>query len=290
MNPRVRARRTRFQLASVSKQFTAAAVLLLSESGAVSLDDAASRWIERCPASWRSITIRHLLTHTAGLPTWCDLPEIALTEQMAASVELSAFKRAALRSEPGRSWYYSSPGYVLLAHIVQCAADRPYAQFLAERLFSPLGLTSTFAGNGVGEDRLAVGHEDGKVVESAELDVVSMGAGDIWSTAADVLRWDAALVEGSPLNADSADLMFSIQTPVDAPSVPHDFSVDGYGFGWFVGSVLNHDAAFHGGQNAGFRALNLVMAEERLRLVILSNEETTEVDQIAVELLTDLFG
>ena len=280
----------RFQLASVSKQFTAAAVLLLVADGAASLEEPVGRWIDRCPASWHSITIRHLLTHTAGLPHWDDLPEIPLAGPMDAGTELSIFQRAPLRREPGRSWYYSSPGYVLLAHIVQRAAGCPYAQFLAERLFEPLGLSSTFAGNGAGEDRVATGHESGEPVASAELDVVGMGAGDVWSTAEDVLRWDAALEEASFLSVDALRMMFAMQTPVDASSVPHSFPVQGYGFGWFVGRVFDRRAAFHGGQNAGFRALNLVLPDDQLRLVVLSNEETTDVDQVAIELLRPLLG
>jgi CubicO group peptidase (beta-lactamase class C family) len=139
---------TSFQLASVSKQFTAAAVLLLAADGALSLEEPVGRWIEDCPASWHSITTQHLLTHPAGLPHWDDLPDIPLDGNVDAGAELSIFQQAPLRSEPGRSWYYSSPGYVVLAHIVQRAADIPYSQFLAERIFEPLGLTSTFAGNG----------------------------------------------------------------------------------------------------------------------------------------------
>lgn len=118
---------TRFQIASVSKQFTAAALLLLVDRGVLSVDDAVHRWLDGCPASWNSITVHHLLTHTAGLVHWRHIPDLDLTAPIAAEEELRIFQGAPLLSAPGERYSYSSPGYVLIAHIVERAADQPYA-------------------------------------------------------------------------------------------------------------------------------------------------------------------
>ena len=121
---------TRFQLASVSKQFTAAAVLALADRGALAVNDRVSAWIEGCPTSWEVMTLHHLLTHTAGLVHWRHLPALSLTTRITADEELAHFFEAPLLSAPGTTYSYSSPGYVLLAHVVQRAANVPYAEFL----------------------------------------------------------------------------------------------------------------------------------------------------------------
>ena len=131
---------TRFQIASVSKQFTAAAILLLADRDRLSLDDAVPRWLDRCPASWNAMTIGHLLSHTAGLVHWLDLRGLDLTRPIAADQELRFFADAPLLSAPGQRFSYSSPGYVLLAWIVERAADQPYASFLDREIFEPLGM------------------------------------------------------------------------------------------------------------------------------------------------------
>lgn len=205
----------RFQLASVSKQVTAAALLLLCDESKLTASDPITRWIDRCPGSWNSITLHHLLTHTAGLPHWGDLPQIVLTQWMDPEAELEVFRQTPLRSAPGAAWYYSSPGYVLLAHVVQRASDMPYREFLQRRVFEPLELEATFAGNADGRPQVASGHKGGVPVESFELDATGMGAGDVWSTIDDMLRWDDALFDTTFLREASRAAMF--ERHVDLP-------------------------------------------------------------------------
>jgi CubicO group peptidase (beta-lactamase class C family) len=117
-----------------------------------------------------------------------------------------------------------------------------------------------------------------------------MGAGDLWSTAEDVLRWDRALMGQRLIREPSLDMMLAPQVPVDDPTGTPALSVTGYGFGWFVGSASGHRAVLHPGDNAGCVSLNLVLPDDDIRLVILSNEGTTRADQIAVQLLEPLVG
>ncbi|HEY0935628.1 MAG TPA: serine hydrolase domain-containing protein, partial [Trebonia sp.] len=137
---------TRFQIASVSKQFTAAAVLLLAGQARLSLDDPVSRWLSGSPQAWEAIKIRHLLSHTAGLGHWSHFPALNLYRPVEPAEERAIFQRGALKFAPGSRYGYSSPGYVLLAWIVEQAGDQPYASFLADRIFTPLGMRTAAAG------------------------------------------------------------------------------------------------------------------------------------------------
>jgi CubicO group peptidase (beta-lactamase class C family) len=279
---------TRFQIASVSKQFTAAALLLLAERGAVATDDAVHRWLDGCPASWNTMTVHHLLTHTAGLVHWRDLPALDLTAPIDAGEQVGLFQHAPLLSAPGERYSYSSPGYALLARIVERAADQPYASFLAQEIFGPLGLAATFAGNGDGRPGLADGHRNGVPVGSYELESANIGAGDLWSTARDLARWDQALAAGEILTGASRQAMFAMQTSTDRD----DWSIctPGYGYGWCIGSTRNgNQVIYHPGDNPGFLALNAWFPRDDVRLVLLTNEETTDMEAIIGQMLEAAF-
>ncbi len=147
---------TRFQIASVSKQFTAAAALTLGRDGQLSVHDKVARWIPHGPAGWDAMTVHHLLTHTSGLGQWEDFPEIDIFARTEASRFLDALSSHPLLTAPGTRFSYSSPGFWLLAQIMEKAAQCPYPQYLA----------------------------------SYELDDTGKGAGDMYSTAADLDQWN----------------------------------------------------------------------------------------------------
>ena len=279
---------TRFQIASVSKQFAAAAVLTLAERGALSVDDTVGRWIGGCPASWDSITVHHLLTHTAGLPHWRDMPELDPTAPGDFEDELRVFAGAPLAGAPGERFSYSSPGYVLLGRIVERAAGQPYASFLASEIFGPLGMESTFAGSQGGRPDLTVGHREGVPVPSFDLGTVNVGTGDVWSTAPDLARWDRALASGGILSPASRQAMFAVHATVsdDDPVI----RTAGYGYGWYVGSLPGeHPMLYHTGDNPGFRSVNAWFPRDAVRLAVLSNEETTGMESLLGELAVAAF-
>jgi len=285
---------TRFQLASVSKQFTAAAILVLVDRGPLALDHPITKWVDGCPSSWAEITLHHLLTHTAGLVHWPQLPELSLTARIAPEEELAHFFDAPLLTAPGTRYAYSSPGYVLLAHVVERAATRAYAAFLADELFGPLAMPATFAGNGDGEPDRAVGTVHGVEVDSAELDVVGMGAGDVWSTVGDLARWDRALAAGAILSDAARGAMLTVHTPVDeaeATLARPVVEVDGYGYGWYLGRLGGGPKMiFHTGGNAGFVTVNAWFPDEDLRVVILANDESVDLLAVASQLLGIAFS
>jgi CubicO group peptidase (beta-lactamase class C family) len=267
---------TRFQLASVSKQFTATAILLLAEQGLLGLSDPIGRWINHCPSSWDSITLHHLLTHTSGLGHWCDHPGLDLFNRTDPDEEIAAFQAVAPLSAPGTGWRYSSPAFVLLAHVVQHSSGQPYATFLAERIFEPAGLLDTFAGNAQSH-RVAQGHSRGEPVASFELDVMSMGAGDVWSTGRDLARWLSVLGSGEFLSDESRRTMFTRHALVGRTDEDAVVSDRASGYGCFIGTLQRHRIVYHPGDNPGFNALGAWFPDDGVALAILSNEETTDI-------------
>ncbi|GAA1385238.1 serine hydrolase domain-containing protein [Catellatospora chokoriensis] len=263
--------RTRFQLASVSKQFTAAAVLLQAQRGRLRLSDPVGRWIGGCPPSWQDITLHHLLAHSSGLGHWDEYPMIDLFRWQPLDQLLKTFHEVPPLFAPGGGWHYSSPGYVLLAHVAERVADTPYRELLDRDIFGPLGLADTLAGEPGDRADLAIGlGEDGLPTPSYELDVVGMGAGDLWSTTGDVVRWIDGLRAGRLLDEHHLGLMLSEQAPTGSRPDSR-----GYGYGWLVGTVDGRDWFHHSGGNSGFRTYDACVPSSNLRIVILSNSETT---------------
>jgi len=195
---------TRFQLSSVTKQFTAAAVMLLVESGQLDLHTSVDRWLPQGPAQWRHVTLHHLLSHTAGVPHWREAPGLDPAEPIGIDERLGVVQATPLRSEPGAEWHYSSPGFLLAGLIVKQASGQPLSEFLAERILSPLKLIETTIG-GVPE-AAAKGYNDGEPVESWDLDAMP-GTGDIWSTVAELTRFTVALHSGELLSENSLRAM-----------------------------------------------------------------------------------
>lgn len=264
---------TRFQIASISKQMTAAAVLLLAKRGALGLDDPVDRWLPQRVPHWSGITLHHLLTHTSGLGHWPEYPMIDLARPVEPDELLATFGSVPPLFAPGTGWHYSSPGYVLLARAVERAADRPYATFLAEEVFAPLGMTGSFAGASAGQDDVAVGYEGGRPEPSWDLATVSMGTGDVCCTGGDLLAWLDVPRRGRLLTPASVALMTT-------PYATATRGGESYGYGCFLGRLAGERAVHHSGHNAGFKAFAAWLPDSDRRLVVLSNQE--EVDPVLI--------
>ncbi|HEY6788897.1 MAG TPA: serine hydrolase domain-containing protein, partial [Trebonia sp.] len=275
-------------IASLSKQFTAAAVLVLADRGVLSVADPVRNWLDGCPARWEPVTIHHLLSNSSGLIHLNGLPGLDLAKPVTASELLSGFASVPLLSPPGERFSYSSPGFVLLGHIIERAAGQPYGAFLAREIFGPLGLTATFSGNPRGEASLAAGHHNGAAVPSFDLDTVSLGTGSIWSTAGDIVRWDRALASGQILSDAARQAMFTIHVPVRGDDGV--IRTEGYGYGWYIGTGPGGRRIFyHPGDQAGFCSLNAWFPDHDVRLAVLSNEGAARLDPIVHDLIRTAF-
>ena len=260
----------RYQLASVSKQFTAAAMLLLAQDGLLHLDDPLGRWIP----GWPGVTLHHLLAHTSGIGHWHDYPMIDLGARMEPAELVETFRSVPPLFAPGARWAYSSPAYVLAAHVVERVAGTPYREFLDRRIFVPAGLAGTFAGSPGDRGDIAPGHDaSGAPVPSWELDVVGMGAGDVWSTTADMVTWMDVLRAGGLLHEPWRTLMLTER----ATTGMDDERSRGYGYGWFVGAYEGEPWFQHSGDNAGYKSFAACLPETDRRLVILANTDAMDV-------------
>lgn len=276
---------TTFQIASVSKQVTAAAILLLQEQGVLSVHDPLARWLPECSAEWQSITVHHLLTHTSGIGHWKDFPQLSLYQPMARADLLAMFQQMPLKFAPGTAWAYSSPGYVLLAHLVEHLSGEPYAQFIQRSVFDPLSMAQSSVGTHASHpNQQAVGYAGKTELPSFELDTVNIGAGDVWTTAGDLGCWDQALLTPERLlTATSLALMFASHASVpDAYSGRQGVS---YGYGWFLAEIDGHHVCLHPGDNSGFVALNVLVPAESLTIILLANNEHLDLWKLGQVLL-----
>ncbi len=255
---------TKFRLGSVTKQFTAASILLLEERGKLKTDDPVKKFMPDAPAAWDKITIFHLLTHTSGIPNFTSFPDYRSKEPFAATpAELVArFRDKPLDFQPGEKWSYSNSGYVLLGYILEKASGESYEKFVQENIFGPLGMKdSGYDSNSAIIPRRAAGYAPGKggPVNAGYIDMsIPFSAGALYSTTEDLLRWEQGLFGGKLLSAASLAKM-------TAP-----FKSD-YAFGVAVHTVRGRKVIDHGGGIEGFNTFLAYYPEDKLTVVALGN-------------------
>jgi len=274
---------TQFQLCSVSKQFAAAAVMLLAESGRLDLREPVARWLPGGLPQWRQVTLYHLLSHTAGIPHWLEAPGLDPAEPMTISERLEIIQATPLRTDPGAQWHYSSPGFLLAGLIVERASGQPYPEFLAERILSPLKLTGTTVGGAPGA--AARGYKDGQPVAPWDLDAMP-GTGDIWSTASDLSRFTAALHSGELIALGSLRAMCTAFAPIDDDDEGEPrLTTTGYGYGMYTGIFAGHAACYHTGDNPGYLSFACWIPDRAASIVILANDEAVNMTGLLRQLL-----
>ena len=274
---------TQFQLCSVSKQFAAAAVMLLAESGRLDLREPVARWLPGGLPQWRQVTLHHLLSHTAGIPHWLEAPGLDPAEPMTISERLEIIQATPLRTDPGAQWHYSSPGFLLAGLIVERASGQPYPEFLAERILSPLKLTGTTVGAAPGA--AARGYKDGQPVAPWDLDTMP-GTGDIWSTASDLSRFTAALHSGELIAPGSLRAMCTAFAPIDDDDEGEPrLTTTGYGYGMYTGIFAGHAACYHTGDNPGYLSFACWIPDRAASIVILANDEAVNMTGLLRQLL-----
>ncbi|WP_267873649.1 serine hydrolase [Massilia sp. Se16.2.3] len=194
---------TVMRLGSITKQFTATAILLLAEEGKLSLEDDITRFFPDYPTHGKKITVEHLLTHTSGIQSYTGKPGYVagMTQDMSVAAMIDGFKNDPLNFEPGADYRYNNSGYFLLGAIIEKVSGQPYATFLEQRIFTPLGMKDTaYEGHERGKAARAVGHTpaDKGFAPAAPLSMTQpYAAGALVSTVDDLARWDAASAPAS---------------------------------------------------------------------------------------------
>jgi CubicO group peptidase (beta-lactamase class C family) len=274
---------TDYRLASVSKQFTATAILLLAQDGKLSLDDRARRWLPSLPAAAGAITLRQLLSHQGGLIDYEDIMAADTRVPLRDKDVLALLaKTDHLYFAPGTSYRYSNGGYAMLALIVERASGMPFQDFLRQRIFLPLGMTSTLAyvteGPPVPHRAFGYSAESGQWIRTDQSMTSSvLGDGGIYSSIDDLARWDAALYDNRLLSDASRKAAFTPWTATDDPTVE-------YGYGWRI----TGETLWHSGETIGFRNVIVRYPKRHLTVVLLTNRNDPEPYRTALA-IGDLF-
>ncbi len=268
---------TKFRLGSVTKQFTAASILLLEERGKLNVSDPVKKYLPDAPAAWDKITLFHLLTHSSGIPNFTGFSDYSKLEPFAATpVDLvKRFRDKPLEFEPGEKFNYSNSGFVLLGYLIEKISGDSYEKFVRENIFTPLDMKdSGYDSNSAIISRRASGYVNGKNgFENAGFVHMSIphGAGALYSTTEDLLKWEQGLFGGKLLKPASLEKM---TTPFK----------NNYAFGLGVETTGGHKVIAHGGGIEGFNTELEYYPEDKLTVVVLCNVNSGAPGEIARKL------
>jgi CubicO group peptidase (beta-lactamase class C family) len=258
---------TNYRLASVTKQFTAACILLLRQDGKLRLEDRVRKWLPQLPAEDDKITLYQLLTHSSGLIDYEDLIPPGRTAQLDDADVLSMIAaQHRLYFQPGSAYRYSNGGYVLLGLIVERVSGMDLADFMKKRIFQPLGMKHTLLyehnrGPQVTDRAYGYSDIDGTWTRTdQDTTSATRGDGGIYTSIDDLAKWDAALYTDQLLSAESRRMAFTAHVRTDDPSID-------YGFGWRI----TGDTVWHSGESIGFRNVIVRWPKRHLTVIILSN-------------------
>jgi len=281
---------TMFRIGSVTKQFTAAALLKLAEEGRVEVDAPLTEYLPEYPTHGHEITLRHLLTHTSGIRNYTDLGErweLVRARELPDEELVALWKDEPLDFEPGTRWSYSNSGYYLLGMVIAKVTGESYAEYLHEAFLEPLHLTRTrYDSNRDVIPNRAQGYafEENVFLNDGLLGMSQPGAaGALMSTAGDLVRWQQALVSGQAVAPASYEEM-------TLPFLLNDGSETRYGMGLQLDEQSGHRRVWHGGGIDGFNSVLLYFPDERLHVAVISSSERLRADQLGVALAEELLA
>jgi CubicO group peptidase (beta-lactamase class C family) len=257
---------TRFRIGSLTKAFTAVAIMQLQEQGKLDVNDPICDYLDDCPAAWEAITIHHLLVHSSGIFNFTDDYQLMnVTVPSSPDQVIGIVADRPLDFEPGSAWSYSNTGYLLLGLIIERVSGQSYEAFLQENIFDPLGMVDT--GYDHNRDDLAVGYVN-RYQTAAEIDMsVPFAAGALYSTVEDFYRWTQAVQSDELVSRETLDLIF---TPHMLMEPDGEWS---YGYGWFIGQIHERPVVGHGGGIDGFRSDLNIFPEDEVTTVVFTNRE-----------------
>ncbi len=259
-----------FRIGSVTKSFTAMAILLLEDDGKLSVNDEITRFIPDYPVAGKKITIAHLLHHTSGIASYTDAPHGRIAATLKTSGEIvNLIKAAPMVNVPGEEFVYNNSGYYLLGAVIEKASGMRYADFLAKRIFTPLGMINTAVeGDERGAKRVA-GYRSEADKFSLAPDIsanMTFAAGGIVSTVDDLLRWHNAILSEKLLKPNAWKRSFT-------PAILNNGKPTEYGYGWILRKLRGQPMQVHGGVVAGFQTMQLMLPQEKLSIIFIANQQ-----------------
>jgi CubicO group peptidase (beta-lactamase class C family) len=292
---------TNFRLASFTKQFTAACIMLLVQDGKLHYDDQLGDLFPEFPAYGKKITVRNLLNHTSGLPDYEDIlarqypntPDDKIPQILDAGVLKLLEAESSGKFPAGTKWEYSNSGYAVLAMIVEKVSGKAFGEFLRERIFTPLGMSHTLAYQ---KDKNEVAHrayghtkkDDGWHETDQSPTSAVLGDGGIYSSLEDLAKWDRAIREHTLLSADEMEPALTPVQPTDGPAKTSERKMVTYGFGWFLDPYRDHKRMSHNGSTVGFRTTIQRFPDDKLTIIVLANREDADPEQLALK-VADLY-
>ncbi|MGB3187853.1 MAG: serine hydrolase domain-containing protein [Limnoraphis sp.] len=287
---------TRFRLASVTKQFTAAAILQLQDRGVLDVQMPVSTYLSDYPNGER-ITVHHLLTHTAGIPDLTSFPDSEQWMKLPTTLDklIARFQDLPLEFEPGEKFRYSNSGYILLTKIIETVSGDSYANYLQENLFKPLGMESTgyeyplaiIEGLASGYQMTDNGYQKAEYINM----LVPQGAGGLYSTVNDLARWNQFLFDHK--SRDETILSNQAIAAMTSPIVSMGFEENPnlfYGYGLAIDKQPEHPRIAHNGGVNGFVSNLVYYPDAEMTIVILSNVQSVNSDRISKDLAAIIFG
>jgi len=275
---------TKYRLGSITKQFTAMAILILQEQGKLNVHDKIKKYVPDAPKAWDEITIENLLTHTSGIYNYTESLEFMKTLPVRVTLKelIAKFKDKPLNFKPGEKFSYSNSGYIVLGQIIETASGQNYPSFTKQAIFDPLAMNETGYDNATSIIKhRASGYVRRLGIVLTNCDYVDMSiphaAGALYSTTRDLLKWDQALYTEKLVPRKSLGAMFT----------PHK---DNYGYGWMIDKKFGQTRYEHGGGIMGFVTIIERYPDEKLLVVALSNLENSPIGAIGTDLAAIALG
>jgi len=268
---------TKFRLGSITKQFTAASILLLEERGKLKIDDPIKKHLTDAPAAWDKITIYNLLTHTSGIPNFTSLPDYKTLQPFDSPVAktIATFRDKPLDFQPGEKMSYSNSGYLVLGHLIETVTGGSYEKFVTDNIFTPLSMKdSGYDSNTAIIARRAAGYvpSTGGAVNAGFIHMsIPHAAGALYSTTEDLLRWEQALFGGK------------VVSPASLAKMTTPFKSD-YALGVVVQTAGGRRVVQHGGGIDGFNTFLAYYPDDKLTVAVLANINGQTPNQIAAKL------
>jgi D-alanyl-D-alanine carboxypeptidase len=260
---------TVYQIGSITKQFTATAIMQLAEEGKLSIDDPISKYLANAPESWKDVTVKHLLNHTSGIKSYTNIGDNMAKSRLERSKDdiVGTVRDLPLEFAPGDKWSYNNSGFFLLGMIIEKVTGQSYSDVLNERIFKPLEMDATSVNElSAIVPRRATGYTWGGKLQNAEHASMSwpFAAGAIVSTVNDLAKWDAALYSEKVLKSSILEQMWT-KTKLN------NGQESDYGFGWGVGDYRGHRLISHGGGIPGFTTNIARFVNDKLTVIVLTN-------------------
>jgi CubicO group peptidase (beta-lactamase class C family) len=288
---------TIFEAGSITKQFAATAIMLLAEEGKISLDASITKYFPEAPPTMKAVTVRHLLTHTSGIPDVdgsLDATQVAkaivdLHREYTEDELARAYLAQPLDFQPGTKWSYCNVGYELLGFLIHRVTGRYYVEFLRERIFAPLGMSTTrvrsyaeiIPHRASGYDLINGAWKNTPRWQSES--IFSGASGGLLMNVLDLAKWDAGLNTERILKRSSLEAMWT-PLPLDDGSAYPD------GIGWFIANAKGHRVVFHTGGGPGFCAAISRYLDDRLTIIVMTNIGEGEAHADVIKIIGEIAG